>query len=125
MLRLLICTRNNNDTVIYDESGQCTNIAQDECTSNRGGAFDESLSSTWVSTDLNKLTSQDDYITNNYLAGYDTVKLNASLQIKDFPIAIPRDDTIDGGQLGLGPKSDFLSALRSVGAIASNSWSLF
>ncbi|KAH6977349.1 aspartic peptidase domain-containing protein [Ilyonectria sp. MPI-CAGE-AT-0026] len=63
------------------------------------------------------------------LGGTDTLTLNGSVTLDDFPIGIPRMKW-DAGYtmlhpLGLGSNSTYLNALRAAGKIGSRVWSLF
>lgn len=53
------------------------------------------------------------------------MSLGESVQVQDFPVAIPRADHTPFSQLGLGRASSLLTILRNKGTIASRSFSLF
>ena len=118
-----------NETYLYDDEGQCSGITSVACTVGRGGAFDESSSSTWKAlSGISALNSEDNVSGNtgsDGLAGTDKLTINSTLAYLDFPVAIPRTSGPDYSTLGLGTTSKLLNYAKSAGHIASESWSLF
>ncbi|KAH6999610.1 aspartic peptidase domain-containing protein [Ilyonectria destructans] len=102
---------------------------EDECTTfdkasdiiAAGGPGDE-VGFEGSETGIKKLVSRS-------LGGTDTLTLNGSVTLDDFPIGIPHMKW-DAGYtmlhpLGLGSNSTYLNALRAAGKIRSRVWSLF
>lgn len=120
--------RGYNETYVYDQSGQCGGTSTSGCAAERGGAFDESSSSTWTSFDIAKLNSADNVtasVSNNGLAGSDTLTINSTLSYDAVSVAVPRMDGPDFSVLGLGKDSRMLNYARNAGDIASSSYSVF
>ncbi len=61
----------------------------------------------------------------NDTGGTDTLLVNTTLSIPDFPLGIIRDSTDFQNSLGLGRNSTLLNALVSTGAILSRTFSIF
>ena len=128
----LTVSRYYNNTYLYDESPQCGSLSTNECIAIRGGAFDESSSSTLTNiadaSDLESLDSQAQLDANPVLSGTDTLTINGTFQVEKYPFAIPRSDRLqfmDWSQLGLGKDSSLLTMLRNQGSIASRTFSLY
>lgn len=134
-----------NNTWIYDDQAYCddTIIWNDLiCEVRRGNLFQEDESTTFDKADdivaaagaahevdfegsekgIKKLVSTS-------LAGTDTLTLNGSVTLSDFPLGIPRMRWDNGytmlHPLGLGSNSTYLNALHAAGKIGSRVWSLF
>lgn len=64
----------------------------------------------------------------NDLFGTDTMHINSTLSLQNYPLRINQGLTLRGEEintLGLGRNSTFLNALSTAGFIASNTWSYF
>jgi hypothetical protein len=121
-----------NNSYLYDESPQCGSLSTTECISIRGGAYDEaastSLSSTVKFSDFVALDEAAGLTSDAVITGFDTLSLNSSFSLAQYPFAVPRTDQIqflDYSSLGLGKDSSLLTMLRNQGSIASRSFSLF
>ena len=101
---------------------------KDKCVLYRGGAFDES-----ESTSFNAGTDQFNYknptfgtYSNGHM-GSDTVYLNegdGSLEVNDYQLAVIESSNMTSGMLGLGKDSTLLKRLYDDGKIASRSFGL-
>ncbi|KAF4976241.1 hypothetical protein FZEAL_7063 [Fusarium zealandicum] len=105
---------------LYDETGS-NSFQKASGIADAGGATSE-VSFQGSEAGIKKLVSTS-------LAGTDTINLQGSSAVKDFPIGIPRLKW-DAGYtllhpLGLGSNSTYLNALRNAGQISSRVWSIF
>lgn len=119
-----------NNTYIYDGSGMCApDITPIQCTGMRGGSFNEGRSSIWSqegSQDAAGAAKESPSVdTTNAIWGDESLQLNQNISLKNFPVAMNRNNHWDLNALGLSSNSTILNALYSTGLIASRSWSLF
>ncbi|KAK5047251.1 hypothetical protein LTR84_006773 [Exophiala bonariae] len=124
----LIARRNNS--CFYDESPRCESGGIEQCIAARGGAFDESSSSTLSANsigfrDFSRLDPQLALNDDEVLVNTDTLTINTSFAVEHYPFGIPRQDLGDYSSLGLGRDSSLLTMLRDAGSIASRSYSLY
>ena len=83
-------------------------------------------SKTWVPTNFEALgTPSERYPVTDYERGSDTLLVNTTLSIPDFPLGIIRGQADFQNALGLGRNSTLLDALVSAGAIFSKTFSIF
>ncbi|EXJ54263.1 hypothetical protein A1O7_09601 [Cladophialophora yegresii CBS 114405] len=118
-----------NNSYFYDQSPQCGSLVTDTCIANRGGAFNENLSSTLTSdAGFGAFGNRDPQLTmddTTMLVNTDTFSVNSSFAIEQFQFGVPREDVGDFSVLGLAKDSSLLSMLRNAGDIASLSYSLY
>ncbi|KAL8791510.1 MAG: hypothetical protein Q9213_000127 [Squamulea squamosa] len=118
-----------NNTFVFDGSSPC-NVPQKsktpiQCSGTHGGFFDEGSSTSW--DQVNDLPASGAAIEEmdqlvNDAWGTDSLKLNSTLLLENFPLGITRANTEGFNMIGLGRNSTLLNALFSVGAIASRTW---
>ena len=98
-----------------------------QCSNQDGGLFDEGSSTTWSTADLTALRTAGDSSLDQHdcVWGSDTLRVNTTLSISDFPLGIFRGKPYSQNTLGLGRNSTLLNALVSTGAIVSKSFSIF
>ena len=124
-----------NNTFINDgtASGCNSNLTMVQCSNQFGGLFDEGSSTSWNASTFSALRTATEDVggQGSDLWGTDTLKVNATFSLSDFPIGISRSDgassdgtgTVDS--LGLGRNSTLLNMLSSVGVIASRTYGYF
>jgi hypothetical protein len=126
---ILTARSSRNNSYFYDESPQCGSTATEQCIAIRGGAFDESSSSTLASnigfSDFSRLDPQLSLNSDTVLTNTDTFTINSSFAFEQYPFGVPRKDVGDFSTLGMGKDSSLLTMLRNAGAIASRSYSLY
>ena len=121
--------RKYNNTYLNDGTvpGCSVNSTRLQCSNQYGGLFDEGSSTTWSPANFTALgaaiesTSDQD----NDTWGTDTLLVNTTLSVPDFPLGIFRGSTDTQNTLGLGRNSTLLNALVSAGEIASRTYSIF
>jgi hypothetical protein len=114
--------------MLYGTSGQCSNLSTAQCTFDRGGAFDSSLSSTFSAPpdpSAAEFRAADHGSLSITALGADIVALNSTVKIPSFPLFAPTTGALPQSGLGLGRNSTFLEYLYKSKQIASRSWSLF
>jgi hypothetical protein len=114
--------------MLYGTSGQCSNLSTAQCTFDRGGAFDPSLSSTFSAPpdpSAAEFRAADNGSLSITALGADMVALNSTVNITSFPLFAPTSGALPQSGLGLGRNSTFLEYLYKSKQIASRSWSLF
>ena len=118
-----------NNTFLNDgtASGCDQNWTMVQCSNQYGGLFDEGTSTSWNATTYHALSTATEAESGHGsdLWGTDTVKVDTTASLTNFPIGILRSDggTIDS--LGLGRNSTLLNMLSSVGNIASRTYGYF
>lgn len=123
---MLFCfARYANNTFLWDGSLGC----DDTCAVGNGGIFHINQSSTWTDTASSNITASDTHFqmfnfTGQPPRGADTVYVNSSYPLYDFPLAMTKRG-IEMNSLGVGRESTFLQTLLNDGAISSKTWSLF
>ncbi|KAF6222241.1 hypothetical protein HO133_001327 [Letharia lupina] len=118
-----------NNTYLNDGTvPRCSvNNTRSQCSNQYGGLFDEGSSTTWSPSNFAALgtagesTSDQD----NDTWGSDTLLVNTTLSVPDFPLGIFRGSRDYQNTLGLGRNSTLLNALVSAEAIASRTFSIF
>lgn len=123
--------RRLNNTYIYDGSSPCdygtVSTTPNQCSGKHGGFFDEGSSTTWKQApniNVSGAATDEDPALKNDIWGTDSLKLNSTLVLEHFPVGIMRTSPEEFNMVGLGLNSTFLSALFSLGAIASKTWAL-
>ena len=121
----------SNNTILKT-SGQwpCT-LPPAVCLILDGGAFNENISSSWLaaSTMAQSGASSEDtsslypYTMDKW--GQDILSLNSNLTLPSFPLDLTKQPIWVIQGLGLGMNSTILNRLKSMGAIASRSWSVW
>lgn len=124
-----------NNTFLNDgtAAGCNPNISMVQCSNMYGGLFDQGTSTSWNPSTYSAVMAATEAVSGqgSDLWGTDTVKMNATFSLPDFPIAIFRsDDPGSAGSgtadsLGLGRNSTLLNMLSSVGIIASRTYGYF
>lgn len=126
-----------NNTYIYDGTyssnlGGCTvKNSTAECFDQLGGLFDEGNSTTWSpAANRSVLHTAIEYpgIDPNHTAdiwGTDTVKIDSTISIPQFPLGIMRGQGEQMNTLGLAQNSTLLNFLAANGTIPSRTWSLW
>lgn len=126
---MLTARSSRNNSYFYDESPQCGSVVTDTCIAIRGGAFDESSSSTLMSnvgfSAFSRLDPQMTLNDGTVLTNTDAFTINTSFAIEQYPFGVPREDAGDFSTLGMGKDSSLLAMLRNAGDIASHSYSLY
>ena len=114
--------------MLYGTSGQCSNLSTAQCTFDRGGAFDSSLSRTFSGPpdpSAAEFRAADHGSLSITALGADLARLNSTVNISSFPLFAPTSGALPQSGLGLGRNSTFLEYLYKSKQIASRSWSLF
>ncbi|KAF8429014.1 aspartic peptidase domain-containing protein [Tirmania nivea] len=98
---------------------------KDKCILYRGGAFDESKSTSFnAGTDKFNYKNPTFGTYSNGPMGKDTVYLDGNLEVNDYQFAVIESTNMTSGMLGLGKDSAFLKRLYDDGKIASRSFGL-
>ena len=106
--------------------GCSVNNTRLQCSNQYGGLFDEGSSRTWSPTTFGALgTASESRLDQDYKWGSDTLLVNTTLSIPDFPLGIFRGSADYQNTVGLGRNSTLLNALVSAGAIFSKTFSIF
>ena len=131
----LMTYRMFNKTFVNDgtASGCDLNLTMVQCSNQYGGLFDEGTSTTWNATIYSALSTATEAVSDqgSDLWGTDTVKVNTTFSVPDFPIGILRSESPSGtgsgtiNSLGLGRNATLLNMLSSVGIIASRTYGYF
>lgn len=117
---------------VDDGSSYCTpDQTPIRCAAMYGGSFNTSSSSSWsqaASFESLRTKVKEDPFQDHDVYGTDTLHVNSTLALQDFPLGLFR--TKDSSRnvmnlIGLGGNSTFLSTLYSTGSIISRSWSYF
>lgn len=120
-----------NNIILWTTQGRCDNITDQQCTFNRGGAFDHTASSSFgPSADSNdtEVRPADSSSATVVALGADNVllpQLNTTTHLENFTVFTPSDTDPPQSGVGLGRNSSLLNALYASGQIASKTWSLF
>ncbi|CAD6584213.1 MAG: hypothetical protein ASARMPRED_001632 [Alectoria sarmentosa] len=118
-----------NNTYLNDGTvpGCSVNNTRLQCSNQYGGLFDEGSSTTWSPANFTAIgtTSESTSDQDNDTWGGDTLFVNSTLSVPDFPLGIFRGSTDNQNTLGLGRNSTLLNALISAGAIVSRTFSIF
>jgi hypothetical protein len=125
--------RLSNNTLIYDDQGQCgKSFTQVKCSTYRGGMFDTSNSTSYEaisSMSASGVDTSDTYVNATSDAwSTDTFHFTSNISSK-AAFGIRRVNT--GGDyltqhiMGLGANSTLLNTLKESGIIASRSWSIY
>ena len=122
-------SRSYNNTYLNDGVVPgCVNTSVLQCSNQYGGLFDEGTSTTWSPGNFTAIGTAGEYGSDqdSDTWGDDTLLINTTLSVPDFPLGIFRGSTTDQeNTLGLGRNSTLLSALVSAGTIATRTFSLF
>ena len=97
-----------------------------QCSNEFGGLFDQGSSTSWHATTYTALeTAAEAGSVSSDVWGTDTVKVNTTFSLPNFPIGVFRSATASKNVLGLGRNSTLLNLLSSAGIIASKSYGYF
>ncbi|KAL8876442.1 MAG: hypothetical protein Q9198_005363, partial [Flavoplaca austrocitrina] len=117
-----------DNTYIFDGASPCdVNLTAIQCSAKRGGLLDKGASTTWeqfsnlsaagAAPDIEPTASGNSF-------GTDSITINSTFALEEFPIGVIRNGPQIVNGLGLGRNSTFINRLFSVGAIASKTWGL-
>ncbi|KAL4773751.1 acid protease [Aspergillus nidulans var. acristatus] len=118
-----------NSTFVYGTDGYCSDsMSEAACETFRGGAYDESTSTTGSTALDSHLAETSPYPAFSWVT--DDLILNDNTTLTEFPFGIARDDWGAQGYhpqaaIGLGRNSTILNTLYSAGRIASRSWAMW
>ena len=104
-----------------------------QCSNEYGGLFDEGTSTSWNASNFSALhtASETVYDQGSDLWGTDTLQLNTTFSLPQFPLGIFRSNAQNGrgtgnlDTLGVGRNSTLLNILSSAGTIASKTYGYF
>lgn len=87
----------------------------------------EKSSSWWQASSFDALQSAHEFFPdhNNDLPGIETIRINSSLTLSNFPIGISKGSSAQSNSLGLARNSTLLNRLSSAGLIASRTWGYY
>ena len=91
-------------------------------------SLSSSLSSSLKFSDFSTLDQQAGVTTDTVLTGSDTLTINGSFVVEQYPFGTPRTDKmqfLDYSVLGMGKDSSLMTMLWNQGSIASRSFSLY
>ena len=119
-----------NNTYVFDAAtGGCGDDATPNgCSLSRGGFFDEGRSTTYSQArSIFVLGTAQEHIPdhNDDVFGNDTLRINSTLSLPNFPFGRNRDTVDSQNALGLGRNSTLLNALFANGAIPSRSYAMW
>lgn len=118
-----------NNTFVYGTNGHCSDsMSETACKTFRGGAYDESTSTTRDRALDSHMAEASPYPAFAWVT--DDLTLNDNTTLTKFPFGIARDDWGAQGYqpqaaFGLGRNSTILNTLYSAGLIASRSWAMW
>ncbi|KAG9757380.1 hypothetical protein KCU73_g4439, partial [Aureobasidium melanogenum] len=134
-LLAMVPTFASNNTLVYDNQGQCDKgLTQAQCSTFRGGLFDSNNSTTYeavASMSAAGVDASDTFVNaTSDIWSTDMFHFTSNISSK-VAFGIRRVNTdidkyyLDQHILGVGANSTLLSMLKEAGAIASRSWSMY
>jgi hypothetical protein len=129
---LLINDSQSNNTLIYDNQGQCdVSFTQAECATYRGGFFDPSNSTSYEAASSMSASGVDvsDTLVNATSGIWSTDMFHFTSNVSSkvaFGIRLfSADPYLTQHILGVGANSTLLNTLKEAGIIASRTWSMY
>ncbi|KAL9634830.1 MAG: hypothetical protein Q9164_003845 [Protoblastenia rupestris] len=119
-----------NNIFLYNSTFECdanANGSQSECEAAVGGFFKQQKSTTWTAAlDASVLgLPLENAEPSGSRYGTDTLQLNSTYSLPNFPFGFNNGNNNAVGSFGLGQNSSLLNDLYSAGAIPSHTWSLY
>lgn len=128
-----------NNTYIFDASATgingngCPDLVYDQnspnaCAGTLGGFFKQQASTTYSKAgSLQALNTAGETISDHKsdVYGSDTLEVNSTLSLANFPFGVNRGSVDNQNGLGMGRNSTLLNALVSNGTISSRTWSFW